>query len=64
MDFEPTNPAAYAAFLIRLWRAENNGPWRISVYDPHNGERWNFASMRQFLHFLEKQTGEQLLSLD
>jgi len=59
---EPNDPTTYAAFLIRLWRDENEGPWRVSVYDPHNGERWNFASLRQFFHFLETRTGERLSS--
>ncbi len=60
LQTEPTDPTTYAAYLVRLWRDENNGPWRLSVYDPHNGERQNFASLRQFVHFLETRTGERL----
>jgi hypothetical protein len=64
LDSKPADPATYAAYLIRLWRDESSGPWRVSIYDPHTGERQNFASMRQFVHFLETRTNEKIISFD
>jgi hypothetical protein len=50
----------YLAYLIRLRRDSESTPWRVTVENPHTGERWGFATLRQFVEFLEKQTGERL----
>ncbi len=52
--------SSYFSYLLRLWRERETAPWRATVEDPHTGERWGFANLRQFIAFLEEQTGEVL----
>lgn len=49
----------YQAYLLRLWREGEDGPWRASVEDPHDGSQRRFASLTQLLAFLEEETGER-----
>ena len=48
----------YLAYLLRLRRDDSTAPWRVTIEDPHTGERRGFATLKQFVVYLEKQTGE------
>jgi hypothetical protein len=52
----------YYAYLLRLWQERETAPWRATLESPHTGERHGFADLRQFISFLEAQTGESLTS--
>jgi hypothetical protein len=54
-----SGPVTYLAYLIRLRRDSESSPWRVTVENPHTGERRGFARLRQFVDFLEEQTGER-----
>lgn len=42
----------YRAFLIRLWREGEQGPWRAEAENPHTGEHRAFADLRMLFEFL------------
>ena len=48
----------YLAYLVRLRRDGLSAPWRVTLEDPHTDERQSFATLEQFVLFLEKRTGE------
>jgi len=52
----PGRPADYFAYLIRLWRAEPDGPWRASLEDAKTGERLGFADLAQACAYLLERT--------
>ncbi len=47
----------YASFLLRLWRAEQDGQtvWRASLESTATGERLNFANLEALTSFLAGQ---------
>jgi hypothetical protein len=50
----------YMSYLLRLWfvRQNDNGIWRASLENPHDGTRSCFANMEALISFLYKQTQE------
>lgn len=44
----------YYAFLLRLWREEEQMPWRASLEDPHTGEKVHFAELEKLVAFLRQ----------
>lgn len=48
----------YFAFMLRLWQVCTNNQvvWRVSIEDPHTGERHGFADLDRLFEFLEDQT--------
>ncbi|MFQ5399783.1 MAG: hypothetical protein ACE5E7_09320 [Anaerolineae bacterium] len=46
----------YQAFLLRLWRDDEQQPWRASLEDPHTGEQCGFANLEQLFAYLKEQT--------
>lgn len=50
----------YLSYLLRLWPTRNGTQcaWRLSLEDPHSGERQGFASFHEMLAYLEDQTRE------
>ena len=50
----------YFAYLLRLWRASGVEPaaWRMSLEDPHTGERIGFANLESLFAFLKAQMGD------
>ncbi len=52
-----TQPS-YRAYLLRLCQAPE-ARWWASLEDAHTGERQIFATLAQFIAFLEKQVGDQ-----
>jgi hypothetical protein len=43
----------YQSYLLRLWREEPNGAWRVSLENITNGEKHGFAHFEQLVAFLE-----------
>jgi hypothetical protein len=43
----------YQSYLLRLWREEPNGAWRVSLENIANGEKHGFAHFEQLVAFLE-----------
>ncbi len=51
----------YWAFMLRLYRvgdSEQPG-WRASLEDPHTGERYGFATLRELFDFLSAYTDQE-----
>ena len=48
----------YRAYLLRFWR-EKSG-WRASLENPHTGEYYAFASVRQLAAYLEDTLDEPI----
>ncbi len=48
----------YKAYLLRLWRDNQNVAWRALLENPNNGERAAFATLRELVTYLEAKTGE------
>ncbi len=46
----------YLAYLLRLWRENENAPWRASLENPSTGERTSFASLDRLVSYLKVQT--------
>lgn len=46
----------YQAYLLRLWREDEDAPWRASLQDARAGEVRSFASVAQLVAFIEQQT--------
>lgn len=48
----------YYAYMVRLWRSEADPFWRVSLEDPHTGERRYFASIQHAFAFIEAQLNQ------
>jgi hypothetical protein len=48
------NQPGYRAFLIRLWREDENS-WRGTVEDPHSGQQKAFAEVDLLLAYIRNQ---------
>ena len=46
----------YHSFLLRLWRANKDSGWRISLTRVGDEERLNFSHLEDVVEFLEAQT--------
>jgi hypothetical protein len=47
----------YLAFLVRLRRDNESAPWRVTIEDPHSGEKRGFAGLAEFMAYLAAVTG-------
>jgi Rps23 Pro-64 3,4-dihydroxylase Tpa1-like proline 4-hydroxylase len=47
---------SYLAYMVRFWKVQSGGPlvWRVSLEDPHTGERKSFASLESLLAFFKE----------
>jgi hypothetical protein len=56
----PTDPATYITYLLRLWPVE--GPseqtWRASLENPRTGERAAFRDLPALFAYLNARTGD------
>lgn len=57
----------YLSYLLRLWRVNDEAQsgvegaaWRVSLEDPHTGERKGFADLEALFGFLRTQVGVTL----
>lgn len=53
------DPPKYRAYLLRFWeergRAEGEGAWRLSLEDPHTGERRGFGDLEALVDWLRAE---------
>jgi hypothetical protein len=49
----------YQSYLLRLWREQPKGPWRISLENVSTGKRHKFSGMEAMLAFLESPTARE-----
>lgn len=42
----------YHAYLIRIWRDNEQLPWRATLIMPQTGEQFSFATLEQAMAFL------------
>jgi hypothetical protein len=47
----------YHAYLIRLWREDEQAAWHAELVVPHSNERRQFATPEQLYRFLNQQMG-------
>ena len=47
----------YMAYLLRLWRENDDRPWRALLENPNTKERFGFANLNELIEFLEDKTG-------
>ena len=47
----------YMAYLLRLWRENDDRPWRALLENPNTKERLGFANLNELIKFLEDKTG-------
>ncbi|MBK6327851.1 MAG: hypothetical protein IPF56_18225 [Chloroflexi bacterium] len=45
----------YLAYLLRFWREDETSPWRVTVENPHTGERRSFSAPDHLWSFLQDQ---------
>ena len=45
----------YHAFLLRIWQEDGRLPWRVTVENPHTGEKQTFATPELFWAYLQTQ---------
>jgi hypothetical protein len=51
----------YHAYLLRLWRENDNAPWRVTLQDSRTGEKIGFTDLKKFSDYLEDKTEGRLL---
>lgn len=47
----------YRAYMLRVWREGETGPWRATLENAHTGKRYGFADLQRLFDFLTRQTG-------
>lgn len=47
-----TYTSLYDAYLLRLWRGDEENPWRWMIENIRTGERKGFHDMDTLVHFL------------
>jgi len=54
-------PQDYVAYLVRLWKVGNGDEttWRVSVENPHTGERHGLASLEALFDFLREKVKDR-----
>ena len=50
----------YKAYLLRLWRENQEAAWRALLENPNKSERLAFATLSELVTYLEEQTGEHI----
>jgi hypothetical protein len=53
---DPTQPAAYQAYLVRMWRSSPDTVWRASAQHTQSGEIVFFADLERLFRFLYTQS--------
>lgn len=59
-DMANSSQPNYHAYLLRLWRADENGIWHATLQDPHTGQFLRFDSVESLYAYLQQQLGETL----
>jgi hypothetical protein len=55
---DPSQPAAYQAYLVRMWRSGPGTAWRASAQHTQSGEVVLFADLERLFRFLHDQSVE------
>ena len=58
VEHKTLSPPTYITYLLRMQRSDETAPWRVSLHDPHTGDKHYFASLGQMMDFLCTQAGE------
>lgn len=45
----------YQSYLLRIWREDEQTPWRIQIENPHTHEVIGFQSLPKLKAFLDEQ---------
>lgn len=69
LPFSKVYPSArrYHSYLLRIWREDEQTPWRIQVENPHTHEVIGFQSLPKLKAFLDEQfpvKGDDTISTD
>lgn len=56
------NPKDYHAYVLRLWRESDSGPWRISLQETGEGKRRGFADLASLMTHLEQLLEEEQIN--
>ena len=48
-------PRAYLSYLVRLWRSDDDAPWRASLEDARTHQHHAFSDADQLFVFLREQ---------
>lgn len=46
---------SYHSYLLRIWREDEQMPWRIQIENPHTNEVIGFQSLPKLKAFLDEQ---------
>ena len=46
------NASNYHAYLLRIWREDEQSPWRAELVSPHTGDKQHFAADAELFQFL------------
>ena len=61
----PSNPSSqHSAYLLRIWRAEEDAEWRVYVENVHTGEKQGFRDMNALMAFLQQKPNEMVNAVD
>jgi hypothetical protein len=47
----------YFAYLVRLWRADDQSVWHATLQDPHTGAQFRFETIESLYLFIQQQLG-------
>ena len=45
----------YYSYLLRIWREDEQMPWRIQIENPHTHEVIGFQNIEKLVNFLNEQ---------
>lgn len=48
-------PVSQRSYLLRVWREDDQSPWRASLQSIATGERRGFGNLEAMLDFLKRQ---------
>ncbi len=49
---------SYHAYLLRIWRDDEQSPWRAMLECTHTGNRHNFADLEKLVSFIQNSSEE------
>ena len=52
----------YQAYLVRLWRSDETGRWRVLAKNVQTGSEHHFASLEQYIAFVLQRNADALAS--
>ena len=49
----------YQSYLLRLWRDDQDAPWRVSLQSTRDGRQHFFTDLEEAWRFLRQRTGAE-----